>query len=362
MYLSFMVKNFRCFRELTIDSLERVNLITGMNNVGKTALLEAIFLHAGAYNPHLALSINALRGIETIKIELGRWIEPPWDSLFINFDVSKSIELTGENTLTRRRVMQLRILRDPSEMAEVARLIYPQDYRVREQLLSTSEQAKVLELRYQEQNERPVRYFLIADTRGVRVEPIPPAPPFPAFFQASQWRPPLIDEAERFGKLEIQGKQNVLLSVLKLIEPRLTRLAVVVTAGVPILHGDIGAGRLLPLPLMGEGMVRLANLILYISNAPNGVVLVDEFENGLHHSVLQDVWRAVGEVAREFNTQIFATTHSWECVLAAHRAFCDAPKYDFRLHRLERKNNDIQVVSYDQETLDAAIKVGLEVR
>ena len=46
MYRSFRIKNFRCFKDLSIDNLERVNLIAGANNVGKTALLEAIFLHA----------------------------------------------------------------------------------------------------------------------------------------------------------------------------------------------------------------------------------------------------------------------------------------------------------------------------
>lgn len=362
MYRSFKVKNFRCFEELTLDNLERVNLITGMNNIGKTALLEAIFLHAGAYNPELALRVNALRGIETIKIELGWWIENPWDSLFTNFDISKTIVLAGDNTLTGRRVMKLRILSKPSELAEVVGLLYHHNYKVREQLPSTSEPAKILELQYQQEGKEPARYFLILDPRGIRVEPVPPSPPFPAFFIASHSRPPLIEEAERFGKLEIQGKQDVMLSVLRFIDPRLKRLAMVVTGGVPVLHGDIGTGRLMPLPLMGEGMVRLARLILYISNAPNGVVLVDEFENGLHHSVLQRVWQAVGEVAREFDTQIFATTHSWECITAAHKAFSTGERYDFCLYRLERIGENIRAISYDKETLDAAIKVGLEVR
>ncbi|MBN1565485.1 MAG: AAA family ATPase, partial [Anaerolineae bacterium] len=43
MYTSFHIKNFRGFRDLTLDGLARVNLIAGGNNVGKTALLEAIF-------------------------------------------------------------------------------------------------------------------------------------------------------------------------------------------------------------------------------------------------------------------------------------------------------------------------------
>ncbi len=60
--------------------------------------------------------------------------------------------------------------------------------------------------------------------------------------------------------------------------------------------------------------------------------------------------------------QIFATTHSWECITAAHEAFSSSEEYDFRLHRLDRVGEDIQAVTLDQEMLDTAIKAGLEVR
>jgi len=113
---------------------------------------------------------------------------------------------------------------------------------------------------------------------------------------------------------------------------------------------------------MGGGMERLASLVLVIGTIPNGVVLVDEVESGLHYSILPKVWRAIGEVARQFNTQVFATTHSLECIVAAHRAFSESERYDFRLHRLDRDKESISAVTYDQETLEAAIETGLEVR
>ena len=42
MYSLFQVRNFRSFLEFRIDGLQRFNLITGQNNAGKTALLEAL--------------------------------------------------------------------------------------------------------------------------------------------------------------------------------------------------------------------------------------------------------------------------------------------------------------------------------
>jgi len=361
MYQSFEIRNFRCFGELTISNLEKVNLVAGVNNVGKTALLEALFFHCGAYNPGLAVKIDAFRGIDLIKVEIPKKVQTPWDSLFSGFDSSMRVELIGKNDLTGLRVIRLKLIHQPQELAKIARFV--EHGPEKSQIISLSmEAAQVLELEYEEQGKHG-EHYLILDQKGLRTDPLfPPPPPFPAFFLAARFRIPPTEEAELFGKLEIIGQQEVLLNPLRVIEPRLQRLAVVVTRGVPMLHGDIGLDRLVPLPVMGEGMDRLASLILHIGNAPNGIVLIDEMENGLHHSILSKVWRAIGEVARQFNTQVFATTHSLECIMAAHKAFTESEHYDFRLHRLERAKETIQAVTYDQETLEAAIETGLEVR
>jgi len=362
MYQSFQAKNFRCFRDLVISTLERVNLIVGKNNVGKTALLEALFIHCGAYNPELTLRINAFRGIESTTIELVPWAEMPWDSLFHDFNISESIELVGENETTGLRHVRLKAVREPEELGKIRQFIQHGPDRSKSVSLS-SEAIRVLELEYQGKNGEG-RHYMIVDQQGIRMEPIPPLPPFPAIFLPARARTPAREDAQRFGKLEALGQEEAVLQALQAVEPRLRRIAVGVSGDVPILQGDIGLTRrqLIPLPLMGEGMARLASLVLAIGNARNGVVLVDEIDNGLYYSVLPDVWQAIGKVARQFNTQIFATTHSLECIVAAHKAFSKSEKYDFRLHRLERDEEMISVTTYDQEALEAAIETNLEVR
>ena len=103
-------------------------------------------------------------------------------------------------------------------------------------------------------------------------------------------------------------------------------------------------------------------MVLNMAWAAGGYSLIDEIENGLHHSVLVDVWKAIANAARRFDTQVFATTHSRECIIAAHEAFSGDEPYDFRLHRLDRIDGDIRATSYDNETLEAAIEAGLEMR
>ncbi len=98
----------------------------------------------------------------------------------------------------------------------------------------------------------------------------------------------------------------------------------------------------------------------------NGIVLIDEFENSIHYSALIDVWKAVFRSAEEFNCQIFATTHSSECVKAAHIAFSEMypekEDYDFSFYRLEKFDGKIVAKHYKREALEGAIDLGLEVR
>ena len=351
MYTSFEVENFRCFKKLILPSLARINLIAGVNNVGKTALLEALFLHAGASNPELSLKLNAFRGIEKMKVAVGKWEDYPWFSLFRQFDISKPIELASHKEANAFQSVHLRAITAPAELKALSKKI---EYEITP--------SGMLELQYQDEKGIKGPFYLILDQRGIRFEPAAPSFSLSTFFLSSRKRPTFEEEAELFGDLEKKGKQELISQTLKILEPRLRRLSMIYTPGQPILHGDIGLEEPLPLPFMGEGMVRLANIAIRVGNAAGGIVLLDEIENGLHHTVLREVWKAIAEAARQFNTQVFATTHSRECIAAAHQAFVESGTYDFRLHRLDRINHEIRAVTYDQESLQASLEMNLEVR
>ncbi|MFA0758719.1 MAG: hypothetical protein NOOUEUKL_001385 [Candidatus Fervidibacter sp.] len=377
MYKSFTIYHFRCFRELKLEGLARFNLFIGRNNVGKTALLEALFIHAGAYNPELTLRVSAFRGIEVISFRWSGWEEAPWEGIFRNFDTRSELVLEGRYEDGKRRTVRIRQVSEPSELSEIVHSVtrrqnggqpLPQDTHMASagqpsrQLTVTSEFAKVLELACEE-NGKISKHYLIVTPQGMHMTLAPP-PTFPAIFQSARISANLIERAERFGRLQIEGKKDLLLKSLQSIEPRLEDVAEVSVSGQPLLYGSLeDMKRMLPLQLMGEGMIRLTDLILNIANAPNGIVLVDEIETGFHYSVLPKVWQAIAQVAREMNTQIFATTHSRECLIAAHQAFSESDLYDFRLFRLEfDPEGEIRAVAYDRELLEFVLEQDWEVR
>jgi AAA15 family ATPase/GTPase len=92
------------------------------------------------------------------------------------------------------------------------------------------------------------------------------------------------------------------------------------------------------------------------------VLLIDEIENGLHHSVLPVIWKGLFLAAKEFDVQIFATTHSWECILAADAAARTGEIYDLALIRLDRVKEDIKATVIDEKSLSTARELQWEMR
>jgi AAA15 family ATPase/GTPase len=129
---------------------------------------------------------------------------------------------------------------------------------------------------------------------------------------------------------------------------------------IPIVKLE-GLSEPLPLKSMGDGMTRLFHILVALVNAKGGVLLVDEFENGLHWSVQPTVWKVVFEVATKLDVQVFATTHSRDCVDGFDQAWNENPNMG-AFFRLESHEAGVSVRSYTSETLTDSIDMNVEVR
>ena len=117
-----------------------------------------------------------------------------------------------------------------------------------------------------------------------------------------------------------------------------------------------------PLKSLGDGALRLFGVALALANSRNGFLLIDEAENGIHHSIQRDYWRMILQTAQENNVQVLATTHSWDCVTGFAQAATELEDVEGVLVRLSRSGGNLHAVEYPEEELAIAAEQGIEVR
>jgi hypothetical protein len=361
MMTSFAIQNFKGFQELDLPQLSRITLIGGQNNVGKTSVMEAMFMFHDRLNPNLILRQFAWRGVGAV---VGNF-DTLWAPIYRNYDTHKEITLSAviedsTETLTLRllpsrvsKAIPVRASRSSGEGPYVNGV--PTDQR--------ANLTQVLELAFRSGcGDQQVSHLTLSQ-EGLQLEASGTvSPPRPAAFFPSRMHIDAAEEAARFGQLDLVGRQDVIVNFLQVIEPRLRGLSTVAVGNTPVIHGDIGLGRKIPVALMGDGMSRLLSVVLGIANSQNGFVFVDEFENGIHYSAMSKVWHGVAQAAREFNCQVIGTTHSYECLQAAREGFSGRWEEDFTYVRLDRVEGNIVAKTFDYTLLRSSLNAEMEVR
>ena len=335
------IANFRRFRELEVSRATRINVVTGGNNAKKTSLLEAIFLLSSGGNPTGVNIGRDLRGLAEDTQKPAAVREILWKPMFSALDTGTPIEIAAHHTDSGLISVKVSLEKNVEAWrAEDA----PSD--------------DLLTMRYYRNNEQIADNIYDADDVGVKFKTRSRSDatiPFIAAILLSYLDTSGSEAAFRLGVLRKQKRGDMVLKALQVIEPRLQGIEENSASGSPMIWGDVGLPELVPLPVMGGGMVRVASLVLAMAMAEGGVFLVDEIENGVHHSVLSDVWRVVDKASRQFGTQVFATTHSYECLRAAASAI---EGDDLSIHRLEVNEEASRCVTLDRSQIDSVVEYG----
>ena len=360
MFQNLEIRNFRLFERLKVEKLGRINLLTGGNNSGKTSLLEALFLLCSMGNPQIVLRINAFRGF-TEPATPAAVREVLFKPLFHHFDLKKSIEISGQK---KSNTVKLTIKVEQKNTVAVPLQSSYSDSSALPNIIAEGEGNAWLDslhLLHRSESKEEVNHnqgYIHMANNGMQVVVSPGTNPFLATFLPTRGYNSR-EDATRLGDLRRRKQADLLVDALRIMEPRLDALEENSVAGYPMIWGDIGFPELVPLSVMGEGMTRIARIILAISSAAGGVVMVDEIENGIHYSVLEKMWSAIADAAERADVQIFATTHSFECMGAAHRALGDK----LMVHRIEKdREGKSRCVTLGSEGVAAAIRHGFEVR
>ena len=353
MFQSISIKNLRAITELKIDNFGQVNLFVGDNNCGKTTVLEALFLLIGATNPHLPVNINGLRGLPFIYREL-------WPTFFRNMDVSLPIEIVGQSqhnqeqhTLNIKAKFEKEIESKPVEPGSDIISLKVGNGETSQNVLPNG-----LILSYSNSERPEINNISEVFEKNNKVEfqgkkDIPFQGEILSPNQALEWK-------NKFALVQRKKRIPEVLSLLQKIEPNITDLRL---NEVGLLEVDIGHPRLIPVNLMGGGVLKYLSVALAMLNYKDGIVLIDEIENGLHHYAQQTLWQAVFSWAQKLNVQVFAATHSYECIKAFRNSMTDSLfESEAKLYRIERKDENFKSIEFNPDELARFLEKNWEMR
>ena len=367
---SFFIKNFRLFRHLTAEGLGRVNLVVGRNNVGKSAFLEAIEVYVSNAAPRNLLGLISARE-ETwygrAQTEFQRVHGNPIRHIFFGHRVpdpgEEGISLGPEGR--DRDLLQL--------ITAAFQTVADEGGILQRTRLNPEDIARVegdVEFALMAQEGDKLRRIMRLD-REIEYVRRPATAPEPDMRYPLQVVPTRNMLPQRVASLwDITGLTDLAQEVvegIRLIEPDIQDIAFVEgsvslrESRVPLLRIQ-GVREPLPLKSMGDGMTRLFHIILALVNAQNGILLIDEFENGLHWSVQEAVWQTVFRLADRLNVQVFATTHSRDCIAGFEQAWTehdDAGAF-FRLD--VSGDAGVKARRYTLDTLNDSLHTAVEVR
>jgi hypothetical protein len=346
MLTSLRVTGFRNFSSLSMKELTRVNLLVGENNAGKTSLLEAIEVLLLSPNQPYVLTRGPTRrreGVPPLEPEEDRAGDLDIDlrHLFHGRELSPGSRfsihgdaLGGALSVTctiepgRARIRPL-FLAEEEEVPEEEE----EDRPSLDVVLTLEPSARTsrvpLELPRLEALRRSRRYGSESGARTSPLQFVETAAPLPKPLGAL------------WDRIVLTPEENKVIDALRIIQPDIERIASLSqsyrdSGGIflKLQHSD----RRVPLGSMGEGLKRLLVLAMNLVRSAGGYLLVDEIDTGLHYSVMVKMWKLVVETARRLDIQVFATTHSLDCIQALAGLYESDPdvREDISLHRIEK--------------------------
>lgn len=350
MYTSLSIKNFRAFETLEIEGLKRVNLFTGRNNSGKTSVLEAVYLLEGEHATLRARRLFETRGLAAVSFSRFSARTMPWATLFRSLSVDGEVRISGLQDAAHLLEVTLTTTLTEEDRNYVNRVGAPH--------LDPEDRAILVarKPRFAQKHDA----IWVTDAK-IHADVLGENTLRASSYLISGTKPSHAEMSRYFDGLELIKGTDPILQALLLIDPRLQGLKTNTSAGPSLLYADLGGATLLPLAVVGDGMLRMLEIVFAILQNQDRAVMIDEIENGFHYSVLPKVWKLIHELAKQYNVQIFAVTHSHECAVAAHEA-AKVADYDYQYFRIEQKNGIGRAVPFDEEIMQTAIDANLEFR
>ncbi len=375
MMSSIHIVGYRGLQHFEMSGLGRINLLVGTNSSGKTSVLEAIYLLSSTGDPVALWQLLWRRGERL----------PPIVAAIADGNVQRlAAELDVSHLFTGHEVQSGSSFRIAAKNESPQRWI---DYQIKE--LSPSKQPEF----FAGEEDTGITSRLAIELSGFP-RPAPVLIPltrngglstdiFGVSFRRARQRANEQSPAyfittdsltgdeliSMWNKVSLTPSETLVLKALQFLDGDIERIASLAATG-PVYASQTRGGFIVkrrgweqPVPIgsMGDGMWRMLAMAIAITQCKGGVLLVDEIDTGLHYSVMSKMWSLIYNTARELDVQVFATTHSYDCVYSlAQICSTGDMKRSVTVQRIEAGKR--HSIPYDEEEITVAASRDIEVR
>lgn len=343
------IEGFRGIRSLELENLHPVNLIIGENNSGKTTVLEAIQLLKGQ---------DVLSNLYQVAYKR----ENPTGSIYsrTNLGLSDLISYSFNDS----ECPMIQVWGDDDSLGKIKVGIRGEMYQYISNKLTASgsydedgfSYAFRGDFYYESETCHNVQEFDLGEEKRIRRTKsilIPMEYLNPITMQVQ-----LASVKSMYNALRVREK-NELIGLLRHFDQRIVGIERVSDGGRTITLLELDEGQMMPVSVFGDGIKKVLAIANAVVKAKGGIVLVDEFETGIHKKALPVTADWLYKIADEYETQIFLTTHSEEAL----GALADSQRgYDIlNVYRLEHYHDDIYVKQFDGESLSESRRWGTDI-
>ena len=372
MITSAKLSGYRGFAEFSLDKLATINLLVGKNNSGKSSILEALHLLSSGPDLNSLWRIIAHRGEQTVPEFLpGRAIQQEADishlftghriELGSQFTIAASLDDGSENTITFRTDLT----NENENLGHLAQFI-PADEIKSPIVLRISGTPSITILPLPLTKQSTLRFDVLQQATAFAVN-VSKKTRNPSQYVATESLS-VMELLNLWNSISLTSEEDSVVKILQVLEPRIDRIAAIsgpfINSGNPSRGGFVvrlaGPEQRIPIGSFGDGIWRVFALAVALSRSKDSILLVDEIDTGLHHTVMVDMWKFVHQAAKKLNVQVFATTHSYDCVHSLANICEENDANEIAIHRIE--TGSANSITFTSGEVEAAANNDIEVR
>lgn len=363
----FKVENFKKFDSLEITDIGQINLIVGDNNIGKTCLLESLLFDdyylRWAHNLHQTLY---LRGVNlTGELINATNFEYPTNGFFNYILKDKDNSLKIEYTVN-----------DIKESLEI-------EYK-RKNSITEDELLKRKDNYNFKQIEHWLKFFKNGNFEELQLMYLDDISLEDFYFPFIKFNLSYSNDIDDYvhilekkreendrkvNSFSYDHKQVIIKTLNKIFDFEITDYTTIHNDD----YGMIGIAtksnkQYTAITQFGDGFNKIFRYIveiMYIKERGESRIMIDEIDTGIHYSKLKDFWMSIIKICTELNIQLFATTHSKDCIEAIIEAANENTKIKkkIRLIKLkENKDKTIKAITFPYNEFEYLVESKSETR